>query len=93
LPSPIKSILPVGDRLPASPSRTAASPSHETDYDPINSDDQRVALETASERFSRYKAVRKEHLDRKIERTRAYSRQNIEQAKALRQRYDQEERS
>ena len=93
LPSPIKTILPVGDRLPVSPSRTAASPSHETNSDPINSDDQRVALEAAGERFSRYKAVRKEHLDRKIERTRTYSRQNIEQAKALRQRYDQEERS
>jgi hypothetical protein len=92
LPSPIKSILPVGDRLPASPSTTVGSPGRETGSDPVNSDDRRVALEAASERFSRYKAVRKEHLDRKIERTRTYSLQNIEQAKTLRQRYDQEER-
>jgi hypothetical protein len=35
-----------------------------------------------------YKKVREEHLLRKIERTREYSRKNIEQAKALRLRYE-----
>jgi len=41
-------------------------------------------------RFSRYQALREEHLDRKIERTRQYSRRNVEQAKTLRDRYDQQ---
>jgi Protein of unknown function (DUF2961) len=93
LPSPIKSIPPVGDRLPTSPLKTGPSRERQAASDLLYSDDQQAALETARERFSRYKALRQEHLDRKIERTRQYSRQNIEQAKALRARYDQEERT
>jgi hypothetical protein len=93
LPSPVKSILPVGDRLPKPRLKTAASPGQEMGSDLVYSDDQRNALEAARERFSRYKAVREEHLDRKIRRTREYSRQNVEQSEALRDRYDQEERS
>ena len=90
LPSPVKSVLPVGDRLPTSPSKNAAGPDQGTPSDLVYSDDQRAALEAARERFSRYKALRKEHLDRKIERTRQYSRRNVEQAKTLRDRYDQQ---
>ena len=52
---------------------------------------QRAALEAARERFSRYRALRDEHLNRKIERTREYSRLNIEQARALRNSYDRQE--
>ena len=44
------------------------------------------ALEAARKRMDEYKKVREEHLLRKIERTREYSRKNIEQAKALRLR-------
>jgi hypothetical protein len=93
LPSPIKSISPVGDRLPTSPSKVGTSSNRETASELLYSGDQRAALEAARERFSRYKALRAEHLDRKIERTRRYSRHNIEQAEALRARYDQEERT
>jgi hypothetical protein len=93
LPSPIKSISPVGDRIPPSPSKIGTSPNRETASDPVHSDDQRAALEAARERFARYKALRGEHLDRKMERTRQSSRQNIAQAEALRARYDQEERT
>jgi hypothetical protein len=52
------------------------------------SDDQRAALEAARERFTRYKAL---HLNRKIERTRVYSQRNVEQARTLRDRYNQPE--
>jgi len=90
LPSPVKSVLPVGDRLPTSPSKIAAGPDQGTPSDLVYSDDQRAALEVARERFSRYQALREEHLDRKIERTRQYSRRNVEQAKTLRDRYDQQ---
>lgn len=90
LPSPVKSVLPVGDRLPTSPSQIAAGPDRGTPSDLVYSNDQRAALEAARERFSRYKALREEHLDRKIERTRQYSRRNVEQAKTLRDRYDQQ---
>jgi hypothetical protein len=72
--------------LPGSPSKqTTGQAASELVY----SDEQRTALETARERFSRYKAVREDHLSQKIERTRAYSKANIEQARALRERYDQ----
>jgi hypothetical protein len=54
------------------------------------SDDQRAALEAARKRFSKYKALREEHLNRKIERTREYSRLNVEQAQMLRSRYDRQ---
>jgi hypothetical protein len=90
LPSPVKSIPPVGERLPTSPSKIGTTSKREAEPDLLYSDDQRAALEAARERFSRYKALREEHLQRKIERTRQSSRQNIEQAKALRARYDQE---
>ncbi len=43
------------------------------------------------ERFARYKALREEHLDRKIEQTRKNSRSNVEQARTLRDRYSQQE--
>jgi hypothetical protein len=92
LPSPVKSILPVVGRLPTSPPKIAADPDQGTSSQLDFSDDQRAALEAARERFSRYKALREEHLDRKIERTWQYSRRNVEQAKALRDRYDQQER-
>jgi hypothetical protein len=92
LPSPVKSILPVDDRLPTSPLKAAASPSREAAPDIVHSPIQRAALEAARERFSRYKALREEHFGQKIERTREYSRRNIEQARALRDRYDQQER-
>jgi hypothetical protein len=90
LPSPIKSILPVGDRLPASPSKQTIASERQAIPELAYSDEQRTALKTARERFSKYKAVREEHLARKIERTKAYSKGNIEQAQALRERYDQE---
>ena len=93
LPSPVKSILPIGDRLPMSPSKPAAGPGQGTAVlDLVYSEEQRAALAAARERFSRYRALREEHLDRKIERTRDYSRRNVEQARALRNRYDQQER-
>src|ERR1700676_1844705 len=60
LPSPIKSISPVGDRLPTSPSKIGTSPDRETASDLRHSDDQQAALEAARERFSRYKALREE---------------------------------
>jgi hypothetical protein len=92
LPSPVKSILPVGDRLPTSPSNAAPSPKQEAAPEIVHSPIQRAALEAARERFSRYQALREEQLGQKIERTREYSRRNVEQARALRDRYDQQER-
>ena len=86
LPSPVKVILPVADRLPTAPAKATI----DTIDRLTHSDDQRAALEAARERFSKYKALRQEHLNRKIERTREYSRLNIEQAQTLRNRYDQQ---
>jgi hypothetical protein len=84
LPSPVKSILPVADRLPTAPAKSSVSPiDHLT-----HSDDQRAALEAARERFSMYEGLRQEHLNRKIERTREYSRLNVEQARTLRDQYN-----
>jgi hypothetical protein len=91
LPSPIKPILPVDARLPASPAKAATEPGPDTGFDLVYSDNQRAAFEAARERFSRYKALREEHLARKIERTRESSQRNIEHARALRERYDQRE--
>jgi hypothetical protein len=84
LPSPGKVILPVRDRLPTAPAKATIVTTDRLTH----SDDQRAALEAARERFSKYKALRQEHLNRKIERTREYSRLNIEQARELRHRYD-----
>ena len=58
---------------------------------PIDSEEQRAAIEAARERFARYKTLREEHVDRKIERTRECSRRNLEQARILRDRYNREE--
>jgi Protein of unknown function (DUF2961) len=91
LPSPAKSISPVGDRLPISPPKATGGPSLGTAADLVYSNERRAALEAARERFSRYRSLREEHLSRKIERTREYSRLNIERARALRDRYDQQE--
>ena len=86
LPSPMNAILAVADRLPTAPAKATINPIDQFTY----SDDQSAALDAARERFSKYKALRQEHLNRKIERTREYSRLNVEQALALRHRYDQQ---
>ncbi len=88
LPSPLKSILPVADRLPTAPAKSSGQVQSPTSSHSAYSDDQRTALQAARERFFKYQALRREHLERKIERTREYSRLNIEQARALRHRYD-----
>jgi hypothetical protein len=90
LPSPIKSILPVCARLPMSPSTQTTVSEGQAVPQLAYSDEQRTALESARERFSKYKAARDVHLNQKIQRTRAYSKGNIEQALALRKQYDQE---
>jgi hypothetical protein len=59
--------------------------------EPNYTDAQRAALEAARERFARYQALRNLHLERKIERTREYSKRNVEQARILRDRYNQKE--
>jgi hypothetical protein len=90
LPSPVKSILPVGERLPSAPLKMTPRTNPAAAFEPTYSDGQRTALQEAVERFNRYKALRDEHLGQKIERTRQYSRNNIEQAKELRDRYNQQ---
>ena len=92
LPSPLKLILPVDDRLPSVPPKKVARTNPEGAVESVYSDDQSAALEAARERFIRYKASREEQLDRKIERTREYSQRNVEQAGALRVRYNQQEK-
>ena len=87
LPSPVKTILTVADRLPTAPPKAAQSGAA-----PALSADQRQALDAAQQRFSSYKSVRDEHMARKIERTREYSWLNTEQAAALRRRYDDQVR-
>jgi hypothetical protein len=84
----VKVILPVPDRLPAAPAKAIIDTVDRLSL----SGDQRAALEAARERFSKYKALRQEHLDRKIERTREYSRLNVEHAQTLRNRYDRQVR-
>jgi Protein of unknown function (DUF2961) len=91
LPSPVKSILPVGDRLPPAPPKMGPPPGRLSVSEPPYTDAQRAALETARERFARYQTLRNLHLERKIERTREYSKQNVEQARILRDRYNQKE--
>ena len=85
LPSPVRTILPVEQRLPTvlGAGKRAPAATEPT----IDSEQYRAALEAARERMDKYKQIREEHLLRKIERTREYSRKNIEQAKALRLRY------
>jgi Protein of unknown function (DUF2961) len=86
LPSPVRTILPVEQRLPiiSGEEKRAPAPAESE----IDSEHCRAALEAARKRMDEYKKVREEHLWRKIERTREYSRRNIEQAKALRLRYE-----
>ena len=91
LPSPVKSILPVGDRLPPAPPKMGPPPGRLSVSEPPYTDAQRAALETARDRFARYQTLRNLHLERKIERTREYSKQNVEQARILRDRYNQKE--
>ncbi len=57
-------------------------------HDLSYSDQQRAAFEAAHDRFTKYKILRDEHLQRKIEQTREQSRLNVEQARVLRHRYD-----
>jgi Protein of unknown function (DUF2961) len=83
LPSPVKTILLVADRLPPVPPKMVARPVQA----PIDSAEQQAAVEAAHERFARYKRLREEHLDRKIKRTHESSRRNLEQARILRDRY------
>jgi hypothetical protein len=47
-------------------------------------------LEAARERFSQYQMAREEQVRLKVERTREHSRLNVEQARALRERYDRQ---
>jgi hypothetical protein len=84
LPSPVQTILPVAQRLPIVLGEEKRPPAPEPK---IDSEQYRAALERARERMDKYKTIREQHLLRKIERTREYSRKNIEQAKALRLRY------
>jgi hypothetical protein len=91
LPSPVKLILPVDDRLPSVPPKRVARTDQAAAGESVCSDEQRAALQAARERFSQYKASREEELDRKIERTREYSQRNVEQARTLRVRYNQQE--
>ena len=85
LPSPVRTILPVEQRLPTVLGAEKRAPA--ATEPTIDSEQYRAALEAARERMDKYKQIREEHLLRKIERTREYSRKNIEQAKALRLRY------
>jgi hypothetical protein len=89
LPSPLKTIPPVVERLPVVLPNAAVGERQLPVSHSRRSVDQEKALEAAHERFSAYKSVRDEHVARKIERTREYSRLNIEQALSLRRRYDQ----
>jgi hypothetical protein len=89
LPSPVKAILPVADRLPIALAKATALETQLLVSESSRSDEQEKALEGARARFSAYKSVRDEHIAQKIERTREYSRLNIQQALALRHRYDQ----
>jgi Protein of unknown function (DUF2961) len=83
LPSPARTILPVEQRLPTLLGEPASAT---TEAAPASAEHQ-AALEAARKRMEEYRRVREEHLSRKIERTREYSRKNIEQARALRLRY------
>jgi Protein of unknown function (DUF2961) len=85
LPSPARTILPVEQRLPTLLGE-AKPASARTEAAPASAEHQ-AALEAARKRMEEYRRVREEHLSRKIERTREYSRNNIEQARALRLRY------
>jgi Protein of unknown function (DUF2961) len=89
LPSPVKTISPVVERLPVVLPNAAAGERQPPVTYFRRSDDQNRALEAAQARFSAYKSTRDEHVAQKIERTREYSRRNIEQALSLRHRYDQ----
>jgi hypothetical protein len=86
LPSPVRTILPVEQRLPiiSGEEKRAPAPAESE----IDSEHCRAALEAARKRMDEYKKIREEHLSRKIDKTREYSRKNIEQAKALRLRYE-----
>jgi Protein of unknown function (DUF2961) len=86
LPSPVRTILPVEQRLPTILGAEKRDP---TLSEPTSDSGQyRAALEAARKRMDEYKKIREEHLSRKIDKTREYSRKNIEQAKALRLRYE-----
>lgn len=86
LPSPVRTISPVEDRLPTTPVEEKRA-AQEVEATPT-SEEQRAAVEAARARFDEYQKIREEHIQGKIERTREYSLKNIEQAMALRLRYD-----
>src|SRR5258708_15602799 len=88
LPSPVKSILPVTDRLPTSAKKAIPELPQKTGPDFVYSDRQKAALEAARQRLAEYKAVRDEHLQRKGERTHGHSRLNAEPARAAQHRDD-----
>src|SRR5260370_19416042 len=71
LPSPLKSILPVADRLPTAPVKSSGqvqSPTAHSGY----TDDQRTAFQAARERFFKYASLHRQHLQRTIKRTREH---------------------
>jgi hypothetical protein len=90
LPSPVKSILPVAERLPTVAAKPVAGGGQGPAIEPARTEAQRAALEAARERFSQYQMAREEQVRLKIERTREHSRLNVEQARALRERYDRQ---
>ncbi|MBV9673575.1 MAG: DUF2961 domain-containing protein, partial [Verrucomicrobia bacterium] len=83
LPSPKNTILSVADRLPIFEFKHPVNEERIV-KEGARLNEQQIALKTARERFINYKSLREEHLAQKIERTRAYSKSNIEQAQAVR---------
>jgi Protein of unknown function (DUF2961) len=92
LPSPVKTILPVADRLPPVPQKAAVGQGRDPVSPSTMTNDQRQALEAAHDRFSKYRSIRDEHIANKLQRTREYSRMNVEQALSLRHRFDRRAR-
>jgi D-arabinan exo alpha-(1,3)/(1,5)-arabinofuranosidase (non-reducing end) len=92
LPSPVKTILPVADRLPPVPQKAAVGQGRDPISPSTMTNDQRQALEAAHDRFSKYRSIRDEHIANKLQRTREYSRMNVEQALSLRHRFDRRAR-
>src|SRR5258708_10665525 len=84
LPSPVKSILPVTDRLPTSAKKAIPELPQKAVPDFVYSDLQKAALEAARQRLAEYKAFPHQHPHPQLEPTRHHSRLNLEQARAPR---------
>jgi len=85
LPSPVRDILQVAERLPiVLDSAPGGPPARQTSPAVELTEEMQQSLNQAKERFQSYLEKRNQEVERKLERTRRYSEGNVEQARNIR---------